>query len=222
MAKIGIFGGTFNPIHNGHLIVGRDVRRGFSLDIVCLIPAAVPPHKESRDVAKAEYRMEMTRLAVEGDPDFSVSDVELKRSGPSYTIDTIGHFESFLPNDSELFFIVGMDAFLDIETWKSYKDLFQEVPFIVMSRPGSASCGDGRKWKLPCEMISSRVSAKYRFDKEKNAFFHPEKKPVYLFDVTPVDISSTMIRKRIGKGQDIDGLVPDKVKEYIKQKGLYV
>ena len=144
MAKIGIFGGTFNPIHNGHLIVGRDVRRGFSLDIVCLIPAAVPPHKESKDVAKAEYRLAMTRLAVEGDLDFSVSDVELKRSGPSYTIDTIAHFESILPDDSELFFIVGMDAFLDIETWKSYKDLFQEVPFIVMSRPGSASW---RRWK---------------------------------------------------------------------------
>ena len=176
MAKIGIFGGTFNPIHNGHLIVGRDIRRGFSLDIVCLIPAAVPPHKESRDVAKAEYRLEMTRLAVEDDLDFSVSDVELKRSGPSYTIDTIGHFESVLPDDSELFFIVGMDAFLDIETWKSYKDLFQEVPFIVMSRPGSTACADGRKWKLPCEMLSSRVSSKYRFDKEKKRVFPSRKK----------------------------------------------
>jgi nicotinate-nucleotide adenylyltransferase len=222
MKKIGIFGGTFNPIHNGHLKVGREVRQGFDLDKILLVPAAVPPHKKTENVAKARDRLEMIRLAIEKDPCFEVSDLELKRRGPSYTIDTVERFESIFPENTRLYFIVGMDAFLDIESWKSYGELFRAIPFIVMSRPGLAS-GDGDKQrKSPRELLISRVSSGYVFDEKRNAFFHPEKKPVFLFDVAPVDISATMIRKRIKRGRKIDGLVPEKVKEFIEKKGLYL
>lgn len=113
------------------------------MESIWITPASIPPHKEMKNVAGAQDRLEMIRLAVEGDAFFYVTDVELRRSGPSYTIDTLGYFESILPDDARLYFIMGMDAFLDIETWKSYKQLFRVVPFIVMSRPHSTdSKGD--------------------------------------------------------------------------------
>ncbi len=220
--KIGIFGGTFNPIHNGHLSVAREVGKSFDMEKIWLVPASIPPHKKMKNVASAQDRLEMIRIAVEGDALFSVTDVELLREGPSYTIDTLGHFRSILPSDADLFFIMGMDAFLDIETWKSYKELFRVASFIVMSRPGSrdSKCGDA--WKPARDVLTSKVSSEYAYDPGRNAFFHPEKKPVFLFGVTPVDISSTMIRERIKQGHEINGLVPEKAKEYIKAKGLYI
>jgi nicotinate-nucleotide adenylyltransferase len=221
LKKIGIFGGTFNPIHNGHLSVAREVGKGFAMEKIWLVPASVPPHKQMKNVAEAQDRLEMIRLAVEGDPLFSVTDVELRREGPSYTIDTLGHLRSILPGDARPYFMMGMDAFLDIQTWKSYRELFRVAPFIVMSRPGSTDSKRGDAWKPAREVLTSKVSSEYAYDPDRNAFFHPEKKPVFLFGVAPVDISSTAIRRRIKQGLEINGLVPEKVKEFIKAKGLY-
>ena len=192
------------------------------MERIWITPASTPPHKEMQNVAGAQDRLEMIRLAVEGNSLFSVTDVELRRSGPSYTIDTLGYFESILPDDSRLYFIMGMDAFLDIETWKSFKELFRVAPFIVMSRPGSTDSKGDDEWKAARDVLTSKVSSEYAYDSERNAFFHPEKKAVFLFQVTPVDVSSTMIRARIKQGLTINGLVPEKVKEYIKIKGLYL
>ncbi|MBU4209797.1 MAG: nicotinate (nicotinamide) nucleotide adenylyltransferase, partial [Proteobacteria bacterium] len=139
MEHIGLFGGTFNPIHVGHLRAIQDVQNRFALDKCYLIPAALPPHKEPGDVVDAKYRLEMIRLAVSEYSDrlnsVIISDVELKRSGPSYTVDTVNHFKSILPYNSRLYFILGIDAFLEIDTWKSYSDLFYLTAFIVMARP---------------------------------------------------------------------------------------
>ena len=192
------------------------------MERIWLVPASIPPHKEMKNVAGAQDRLEMIRLAVESDSLFSVTEVELKRAGPSYTIDTLGHFKSILPGDARLYFIMGMDAFLDIDTWKSYEELFRVAPFIVMSRPGSTDSKSDSAWEQAREVLTSRVSAGYAYDRGRNAFFHPENKPVFLFEVTPVEISSTMIRERIKKGREINGLVPEKVKEFIKVKGLYL
>ena len=140
---VGLFGGTFNPIHNGHLKAIEEVLKGFSLDKSYLIPSAIPPHKEQRNLVDAKDRMEMIRLAVATCPalmeSVTVSDVELKRKGPSYTIDTVCHFKSILPKDSRLYLILGLDAFLEIDTWKSYTNLFMLTSFIVIPRPGTVS-----------------------------------------------------------------------------------
>jgi nicotinate-nucleotide adenylyltransferase len=222
MKKIGLFGGTFNPIHWGHIKVVKEVKQGFGLDKIWLIPAAVPPHKDRGNVAQANDRLEMIRLAVGSDSDFSVSDIELKRQGPSYTIDTLKHFKSSLSNNICLYFILGMDAFLEIDTWKSFRELFNEVPFIAISRPGTGCVKNGNQWKALETILFSKVSMAYRFDASKQAYVHPDKKPVYVFDVTPVDISATKIRKRIRAGLSIESMVPESVKEYIQSKGLYL
>lgn len=222
MEKIGLFGGTFNPIHLGHLTVAQEVKEGFDLDKIWLIPAALPPHKKDKQIADAPDRLEMIRIAIEDNPNFSVSDVELKRSGPSYTIDTVDYFKSILPTKTQLYFIVGMDAFLDIELWKSFRELFQVIPFIVMSRPGTMDGDREKKEKTLNHLLVTKVSPGYRFDSGQNAFFHPDQQPVFLFEVTPVDISATMVRTNRSKGRSIASLVPDKVKEYIESKGLYL
>lgn len=222
MKKIGLFGGTFNPIHLGHLTVARDVREGFDLDKIWLIPSAIPPHKKMKQVAEASDRLEMIRIAIADNPNLSVSDVELKRSGPSYTIDTVEYFKAIVPKETQLYFIVGMDAFLDIELWKSFRELFQVIPFIVMSRPGAVDGEREKIEKILNDLLVTKVSPEYHFESAQNAFFHPDQQPVFLFEVTPVDISATMVRTNRSQGRSISSLVPGKVKKYIESKGLYL
>ena len=121
--RFGLFGGTYNPVHIGHLRAALEVKEGFSLDEVFLIPAALPPHKMPGEVADADDRLHMLSLALEDAPGLTISDVELKRSGPSYTIDTVQHFKRNAPDQFQIYLIMGMDAFLEIDTWKSYDEL---------------------------------------------------------------------------------------------------
>jgi nicotinate-nucleotide adenylyltransferase len=220
--RIGLFGGTFNPIHNGHLQVAGEVRIGFELDHILLIPSAIPPHKEMETVANADDRMAMIRLAIEGDPMFRVSDAELKRNGRSYTIDTVSVFKDTFPRKTSLFFILGLDAFLEIESWKSFRELFDVISMIVMSR---GEMGKVQGWCRPQiemeKLLYLRISNRYRFDEHRSAFLHPEKPPVFLFAVKPCSISSTSVRDRIKQGVSIKSLVPKPVRNYIKSKGLY-
>ncbi len=222
MEKIGLFGGTFNPIHTGHLTVSRDVREGFDLDKIWFIPSAIPPHKNEKQIAEASDRLEMIRLAISDNPIFEVSDIELKRSGPSYTIDTVSYFKRMVSKETQLYFIVGMDAFLDIQLWKSFRELFRVIPFIVMTRPGTVD-GDRKKKETALQhLLVKKVSSEYRFEPTRNAFFHPDYQTVFLFEVTPVDISATMIRRNRCQGRSIASLVPEKVNQYIESKGLYL
>jgi nicotinate-nucleotide adenylyltransferase len=220
--RIGLFGGTFNPLHNGHLQVAGDVRNGFELDHVLLIPAAVPPHKEMETVVSADDRLAMIRLAIGEDPMFRVSDVELKRNGPSYTIDTVNYFKSSYPKNASLFFILGLDAFLEIESWKSFRALFDAISMIVMSRAGMGKIQGWCRPQVEMEkLLYLRISNRYRFDERRSAFLHPEKPPVFLFDVKPCAISSTTVRYRVKHGFSIKSWVPESVGCYIKSKGLY-
>ena len=224
--RIGLFGGTYNPIHLGHLRAAVEVQEGFSLDEIYLIPCAIPPHRKSGHVAGAQERYEMARIATVNTPCFSASDVELKRSGssytPSYTIDTVLYFKSVLPKDTELYFILGLDAFLEIDTWKSYMDLFPLIPFIILTRPYAGHIDPGLRQQKIEDFIKSRISAGYKYDSSQSGFIHLEMEPVFLFDVTPLEISSSAIRSLIKRGRSIRFLVPDDVIDFIKTKRLYL
>lgn len=221
MRHTGLFGGTFNPVHFGHLRSAYEVQARFSLDGVCFIPAAIPPHKEPSSVADAADRLEMIRLAVSDYPEFSVSDVELKRSGPSYTIDTVKHFKTTLTEPTMFYLIVGLDAFLEINTWKSFKELFLLVPFIVMTRPGLNCRDSGDKLTALHDFLNAKISGGYLFSSQDSCYIHKTNQPVYVFEVSRMDISSTKIRKLAEKGESIRFLAPANVELFIKNRGLY-
>jgi nicotinate-nucleotide adenylyltransferase len=219
--RIGLFGGTFNPIHVGHLQAAGNVQKSFALNKICLIPSALPPHKATEDVVDAEDRMEMIRLAIPPLANFLVSDVELSRSGPSYTIDTVIHFKASLHPETRLFLIMGIDAFLEINTWKSYRKLLRLIPVIAMARPGIRNHSGRSGWKIFEKYLISSISPDYMFSVPQGCYFHPENQPIFLFSGNPRDVSSTKIRNLIKTGGSIKDMVSETVEEYIKAKGLY-
>ena len=220
--RIGLFGGTFNPIHLGHLRAALEVKSGFELDKIFLIPAAVPPHKMQGNVANAADRLELINLSITADSGLSASDVELKRSGPSYTIDTVSYFKQTLPADSMIYLVMGLDAFLELDTWKSYEELLEQVPFIVIGRPNAEQQGITAGRKCLDDYLRSSISPQYKYSVDQSCYRLPKKQPIYFFDVTSMDISSTKIRALIKNGQSAQYLVPEKVLEYMKSKGLYL
>jgi nicotinate-nucleotide adenylyltransferase len=219
--RIGLFGGTFNPIHIGHLRAASEVAEGFNLKGVLFIPSSLPPHKEFRDIAPSEKRLEMTRLAVKGTPLFTVSNVEIARCGVSYTIDTVKYFKKSFSGREELFLIMGMDAFLEVDTWKSYGEIFKLVPVIVMERPGIDHQPDQRKKHL-IEFMRKKISDTYQFDESQQMYYHQALQPIYHFPVSLLDISGTKIRACLHQGKSIRFLVPERVENYIYEQGLYV
>jgi nicotinate-nucleotide adenylyltransferase len=220
--RIGLFGGTFDPIHRGHLRAASKVKKEYNLDHIFLIPAALPPHKTPVSVASADDRLAMIHLAIGNMNDMmSVSDVELQRSGPSYTIDTVYHFKSTQPDDAHLFLIMGLDAFLEIDTWKSYRELLEQIPMIVMARPNDHYQSVRQGWKTLEEYLILKIAADYRFSESHNVFTSEGRQPVYICDVKALDISSTEIRQAVKQKQTIEKWVPAPVSEYIYQKGLY-
>ena len=221
MKKIGLLGGTFNPVHFGHLRSAVEVQRGFALDSVCFIPSAIPPHKDSSCVADAMDRLEMIRMAISDYSPLTVSDVELKRTGPSYTIDTVKHFKTFQTAHTDFYLIVGLDAFLEIDTWKSFRELFDLVPFIVMSRPGPNYADPTAELKNLGNFLDAKISKGYYFSEQDSCYIHEVCKPVYICEVSQIDISSTKIRRMAQKGEPVCFLVPPKVEHFIKSKGLY-
>ena len=220
--RIGLFGGTLNPVHLGHLRAAVDVREGFELDKIFLIPAALPPHKASGDLAASADRLHMLNLALGADSGLKVSDVELNRSGPSYTIDTVQHFKQTLPAETRLYLIMGLDAFLEIDTWKFHQELLTQIPFIVINRPKTGHRMSGAPLKIMDNFITSRLSADYSFSASRSGYLARRQQPIYVFEVTALDISSTGIRRQISKNQSINYLVPQRVAEYIRTKGIYL
>ncbi len=214
--RLGLFGGTFNPIHLGHLRAAVEVREAFNLDRLLLIPSANPPHKRADRVANPEDRLEMVRLAIRGEPTLEACDVELARSGLSYTIETLRYFQDrFGPGPGNaVFFIVGQDAFSEITTWKSYEALFVTAQFIVMTRPGS-------KPHALEDFIHTRICAEYQYDSTSNRYNHPRLCTIFCLNITHLDISATRIREWIKQGRSVRFIVPDAVQDFIHDKGLY-
>jgi nicotinate-nucleotide adenylyltransferase len=193
----------------------------FALESICFIPSAIPPHKDSSSVAAAMDRLEMVRMAVSDYPALTVSDVELQRSGPSYTIDTVKHFKTLQSGRTEFYLITGLDSFLEIDTWKSFRELFTLVPFIVMKRPG-LNCTDSKVGiKNLGSFLDEKIAKGYRFSERDFCFTHESCMPVYICEVTQIDISSTKIREMTQKGEPVSFLVPSNVELFIKNKGLY-
>lgn len=212
--RVGMFGGTFNPVHWGHLRSAEEIREIFDLEQVIFIPTNISPHKKSTELVSASHRLNMLDRAVERNPYFFTSDVELKRPGESYSIETIGHVKQSFEKELTLFFIMGMDAFLEINSWRNYQELFSLCNFIVMTRPGYETKGLDRV--IPAQMMKDFV---YHPDERK--FVHRSKFSIYLKDVTSLDISSNAIRACIKKGRSIKYLLPEEVERYVNEYRFY-
>ena len=212
--RIGLFGGTFNPIHLGHLRSAEEIRESFQLQRVVFIPSANPPHKEEKDIISSIHRIKMVNLAIEGNPGFSASDIEIKRPGKSYSIETVDHFNREYGSDSTLFFIIGMDAFADIVTWKDYVDLFSLCNFVVTTRPGYAVTDLE-------SILPSKVIGDFFPVPKEDRFAHISNFSLYFQDISPLDISSSLIREMIKKNKSVQYLLSENVIRYIKLHGLY-
>jgi nicotinate-nucleotide adenylyltransferase len=220
MKHLGIFGGTFNPIHLGHLRVAVEVLERFHLDKIIFIPSAQPPHKPHDNVANALDRLNMTKLAIDSYPLFECSNIETQRQGLSYTIDTIHELSNYYSHNVKLYYLIGRDAFFAIHTWKSFEKLFDNVPFIVMSRP-EINIDSLIMNEHFFEYIHQTISQDYTHSQKDKCMVHPKKQPIYYCQVTALDISSTQIRTYLKNGQSIQYLLPDVVYDYILDKKLY-
>ena len=211
---IGIMGGTFNPIHFGHLRAAEEVAESLQLQQVIFIPAAKPPHKSEMGLVSFDHRWHMMELATAGNPLFVLSDLEHQRQGISDSVETLTQLAQDRGGSEELYFVLGLDAFLELPTWKSYRELFSLCHFVVVARPGFSP-------ESLAAMLNTQISERYSFDFEVQGYFHPSLNTVYYREVTLLDISSSTIRKLLAEGGTVRYLLPKKVEEYIQQQGLY-
>jgi nicotinate-nucleotide adenylyltransferase len=190
--RIGILGGTFNPIHLGHLLIAQDAMEQAQLDSVVFIPDAHPAHKSAASLVPSRHRLHMVKLAIRGDDRFIVDDIEIRRGGKSYAVDTVTELKRRWP-DAELFFIIGSDSLQELRLWRDIERLAAQCTFLVLARP-------------VCERNRPRLRRSIRWQ---------------LVRGHPCDIASRDIRARIARGQSIRYLVPDTVLNYIERKKLY-
>jgi nicotinate-nucleotide adenylyltransferase len=212
--RIGLFGGTLNPIHFGHLRSAEEVREVMELDEVWFVPAALPPHKQSENILPFSDRLTMVELATAPVRHFKVSTIEKDRPGPSYSIDTLRELKEIHGGKTEFFFIIGSDAFLDIETWKEYLHLTDYASLVVMGRRQ----GDLER----AREVISRAFPTYRVQDRRAIYSAPGKKAIHLNSVTHLAISATDIRRRVRTGLSVRFLVPEAVRRYMRENSLYV
>ena len=197
--KLGLLGGTFNPVHYGHLDIALHARDLFSLDRVALLPLGTPPHKPANSLTPGDQRFEMVCRAVEGTP-LEAWDLEIIRPGPTYTVDTLEILNGALGEEYEFFYIVGADTLMDAPTWCNPLRVFELCTFLAFYRPGQRVEDVMRQASTLTECYNAKVS---------------------LAPHTGPDISSTMIKRRVARGEDISAYVPASVAEYIARTGLY-
>ena len=201
--KIGIMGGTFNPVHHGHLVTAQEALDQFGLDEVIFIPTGDPPHKIEDLLAHAEDRYLMTVIATSSNSSFFVYRVEIDRKGKSYTIDTVKELRKLFGSGSELYFITGADAILEILTWKNTREIVTLAKFIAATRPGH-------------DLSKIKELKTTLFDSEDEA-----DRRIFIMEIPALAISSTDIRQRIKIGRPVNYLVPEGVNNYILKHGLY-
>lgn len=195
--SIAILGGTFDPIHMGHLIIGEQAYNSFGLDRIIFMPAGIPPHKDFQNVTGSRHRLEMVKLAIKDNSHFTFSDWELKKQGKSYTAETLRNIQSS-NSEEEIYLIIGADSLFDIYNWKEPEYILENANLIVASRPG---------FPLKDVMIDSR--------------FRPYSQNIYFLDDLLINISSSHIRDLVQKDKSIRYLVPTEVLTYIKDNSLY-
>ncbi len=214
--RIGLFGGTFDPVHHGHLRAGEEIRQAFSLSWVEFLPARIPPHKTDQVLTDVTHRVAMLRLAVEGNPYFRVSEVEATREGLSYLVDTLKAYREHYPADVSLYFIMGMDSFQEIATWHRYQDLFPLSHFVVITRPG---------YKRPelAQVASEEVAAAFEPTQGgTDCLEHSSGNRIHFQETTLLDIAASRLRAWIRDELSVRYLLPESVWNYVEQNGLYV
>jgi nicotinate-nucleotide adenylyltransferase len=208
VSVLGLVGGTFDPVHAGHLDVARAARRALSLDRVLLMPSRVPPHR-SAPHASAAHRFAMVALAIQDQDGLEVSDLELQDDGPSYTSRTLDRLDAVGIDTGSLCFVIGADAFLEIASWKDYPQLLDRCHFAVVSRPGSPA-------------MAVRDAFPALADRMRDAPCSMDGRPgIFLVDAPTSPVSSTAIRHHVAMGDPLDGLVPGAVAAHIHRHGLY-
>lgn len=198
--SVGILGGTFDPVHYGHLIIAEAVREGFNLDKILFIPSGQPPHKDNSKVSSAVHRFSMLKAAIETNPCFDVSRIEVEREGYTYTVDTLTQLRDKFGRSVKLYFIIGADIVPELITWKEFKKVFDLCEFIAVLRPGN----DITEFNTEIDRLKSEYMAR-----------------IHTIEVPLIDISSTEIRKKVCGKKSIKYLVPDSVETYIKNHGIY-
>jgi len=212
--RVALFGGTFDPFHNGHLRMAIEVREGLSLPRLYLVPSAQPPHKPQQPVAPARHRCAMAEAAAAGVEGLSVLDLELRREGPSYSLLTVREVLAANPG-AEVLFLVGADAFQEIPTWHRYAELLDSCDFLLLPRPGTppeAAFPPGVRIEKEGDGCYSLPGRSYRL---------PGGRRLLCPDLPVLDISSRSIREKVRKGKSVRGLVPPEVERYIDAHGLY-
>lgn len=211
---MGVLGGTFNPVHLGHLRLAEEAVEALRLERCLLVPAWVPPHKSGSNLAPYSSRYRMLELAIVDHPRFQVSDLERRLSGTSYTVTTLRQLVRELEAPVELYFLLGLDAFLEIHGWWHFRELFERATLTIFPRPGCSRQAIG-------EHLTRYVSARYLWNEQLDRFTHPDLRPVMVLRSTFLDISSSAIRSLLAAGKSIRYLVPEPVLGYIEAAGLY-
>jgi nicotinate-nucleotide adenylyltransferase len=209
--RIAVFGGSFNPIHLGHLRAAEEDREAMGLDLIYFVPAASPPHKPAIGLAPAEHRLQMVRLATKGNRYFMVSDVEVRRGGNSFTVDTMRYFRATMRAQSELFLIMGGDQFAELDTWKEADEITQLCNIIVHTRRNHQSDGD-----FPVAILN-----RFGYVTTHNLHVHPSGHTLNFISTTFFPISASLIRRKLAATESIRYLVPNDVADYIERHGLY-
>jgi nicotinate-nucleotide adenylyltransferase len=212
--RMGVMGGTFDPVHLGHLRVAEEAVEALELDVLLFVPAALPPHKIGKKVLPFKHRWQMLRTATEKHPRFKVSDLEQRLPGKSYTVVTLRELSEASEDKRELFFVVGMDAFLELDTWWHFIELFELAQMVVLRRRGFGEDEMNR-------FLTERVSPLYTYSTADACFKHPHFLPVHCLSNTWLDISSTRIRQLVKAGKSIHYLVLPEVMQYIYSNRLY-
>jgi nicotinate-nucleotide adenylyltransferase len=219
VSSVGLLGGTFNPIHNGHVAIARQAREVLELDRVVLIPTGDPPHKPHENLATAQDRFEMVRLAIGSDPSLSISDVEVRRSGKSYTIDTIRLLQQEYGPEARLFFLIGLDAFLEFPTWRDPATLLTLCSFVVLSRPGLSFQALSGLPLIPAIPQASLVELDAGRSVRLNVPVGAQS--LICLRLPPNSVSASDIRARIAQGAPTANLLPPVVESYILQHHIY-
>ncbi len=216
--RIGLLGGTFNPIHCGHLQVAQIIQKKLKLHRVLFIPTGTAPHKKAIASPSKTDRLKMVRLALKSHPDFKPSDIEIKRPGISYTIDTVMRLKQRHPQDT-FFFIIGTDAFSHLPKWKAPEQLLRLCHFVIVPRPGHPFL------PLPTlpglDRIDTTALTQLSLGKRSRYTFSGKQNKLYFFSIPTTPIAASDIRKRINSGKDVATLLPPPVLSYIMRKGLY-
>lgn len=214
--KTGLMGGSFDPVHAGHLRAAEEISEKLGLDEVVFIPTLVSPHKSSEAISHFSHRLNMLNLSVKRNPRFKVSDMELRREPPSYTIDTLRSLNKTSPQN-EYYFIMGSELFAEIDTWKDFAELFNYSSFVVLRRPGYEFPDSPSPVPLALEN-----DFRYSYsDKGMDVFAHTSSNELFFVDIAGIKVSSTEIRELARRGNSLGYLVAREVEGYIAENGLY-